>query len=329
MRVVALRRQRFGGVATLTSLLVEALDRVGVELVVDDADDWIPNETGGKIDRETSKRVRAAAQGFDLVHAFGYRAAWACSAAFGNQRWVYTAHDMPKSVHPQLIERLNDARAGACSSQAVHMQLEAAGARRLEVVRPGLPTGRRVLDKKEARAMLGVFEDAFLLVVSGRFCKEHSIDTAIHVTTALPHFARLYITGQGELESHLRQIANERTVVTSEPFSQQTAIAAADMVIVPSTVAGHSYTAIEAMLQGTPVALRRTGGLAELADDHRTAFYFETDEELLDLLNHLCFKRELVQEVGRAGRHHCLASFDIARTAESLKAIYTQALNLK
>lgn len=329
MRVVGLRRQRFGGIATLTHHLIDALDREGVELVVDDTDDWIPNETGRRTDRDVTKRVRAAAQGFDVVHAFGYRAAWACSAALGGAPWLYTAHDIPKTVHPDLIARLNDARAGVCSTDAVRHRLEAAGAKRLETIRPGLPVSRRVLDKTEARAMMGVFEDAFLIVVAGRFCKEHSIDTAIYVTTALPHFVRLYITGQGELEGHIKRIANERTVITTEPFSQQTAIAAADMVVVPSTVAGHSYAAVEAMYQSTPVAMRRTGGLSELAEDHRTAFYFDTDEELLDLLNHLCFKRELIAEVGRAGRQHTLSSFDIAQTATSLKAAYSRVLNLK
>ena len=326
MRVLVLRRQSFGGTATYTDLLVTALDKVGVEAVVDDTEDWIPNETGLKTDRQVTKAVRAAARGFDLVHAFGYRTAWACSAAFGKSSWVYTAHDMPKTVHPHLIERLNDARTGICSSRAVYDALANAKAQRLRTVVPGLPVNRRTLDRAECRAMLGAAEDAFLMASAGRFCKEHSLQTIVYVTDALPYHARLVVCGHGELEGELRASAHERVTFKTEPFAQQTAIAAADIVVVPSTVAGFSYTAIEAMLQGTAVMMRRTGGLTEIAEDHRTGFFFETDEELLDLLSHLCFKREQVREVGRAAREKALAEFDIARTAAELRQAYEAAL---
>jgi glycosyltransferase involved in cell wall biosynthesis len=326
VRVVALRRQRFGGIATLTNLLRDPLDRLGVEFIVDDADEWIPNETGHKTDRSVAKQVREAKKGFDLVHAFGYRAAWACSAAFGRELWVYTAHDMPKTTHPKLIENLNYARVGVCSSEAVRQELETAGTKKLQTIVPGLPTDRRVMDRDQARKMLAVQDDMFLVVCAGAFNKEHSLDTAIHVMAALPYFCRLIVSGKGEEEQHLRSISNERTVITTEPFSQQQAIAAADLVLVPSTKAGFSYTAIEAMLQGTAVAMRRIDGLKELAQDRQTAFYFDTDEECLDLLNHLCFKRIEVHEVGRAAREHVLNAFDIEKTAQALKLAYTQAL---
>lgn len=321
-----LRRQRFGGTATYTNLLVEALERERIEAVVDDCDDWIPNETGSGVDRKVARLVRDAARGFDLVHAFGYRTAWACSVAFGRSGWVYTAHDVPKTTHRLLIERLNEARAGVCSSAAVMQQLGAAGAQRLSLVRPGVPSGRRAMDRSECRAMLGVTEDVFLMVAAGQFCPEHSLATAIHVTTAMPYFARLFISGKGEGERALREIANERVTITTEPFSQQAAIAAADVVVVPSTVAGFSFTAVEAMFQGTAVVMRRTGGLGEIAEDQRTGYFFDTDEEMLEVLNHLCFKREEVREVGRAARQHVLAEFDIERTARELAEAYRAAL---
>jgi glycosyltransferase involved in cell wall biosynthesis len=321
-----LRRQRFGGTATYSKLLAEALERERVEAVVDDCDDWIPNQTGPGVDRKVSRLVRDAARGFDLVHAFGYRAAWACSAAFGRHGWVYTAHDVPKTTHPSLIERLNDARAGLCSSAAVMRQLESAGAERLSLVRPGVPSGRRIMDRGECRAMLGATEDVFLMVAAGQFCPEHSLATAVHVTAAMPYTARLLISGKGDGERALREIASERVTINTEPFSQQAAIAAADVVLVPSTVAGFSFTAVEGMFQETAPVLRRTGGLTEIAEDHRTGYLFDTDEEMLEVLTHLCFKREEVREVGRAARHHVLAEFDIERTARELAGAYRAAL---
>lgn len=326
MRVLFLRRQRFGGIATHTKLLAAALDREGVEAVIDDADDWIPSETGGKTDRETSRKVVAAMKGFDIAHAFGPRTAWACNEAFHRERWLYTMFDMPKTVHPQLIQRLNDARFGIASSHSVRAVLENAKANRVQTIYPGVPTDRRVLDRDEARAMLGVTDDIFLMAVAGRFIPEHSIDTAIYVVDALPYFARLIVTGQGELEQELCGIARERVTFKTDPFAQQTAFAAADVVVVPSTVAGFSMTAIEAMLQGTPVVMRRVGGLTEIAEDQRTGYYFETDEELLDLLNHLIYKKESLREVGRAARQRVIETFDVGECARAHANLYRQVL---
>ncbi|HXH62497.1 MAG TPA: glycosyltransferase family 4 protein [Fimbriimonadaceae bacterium] len=327
VRVLLLRRQTFGGIATYTRLLVDALDRVGIEAVVDDAEEWIPNKTGPAVDRQVSKAVRAAAQGFDLVHAFGYRTAWACSAAFrSSEPWVYTAHDMPKTVHSLLIERLNEARAGVCSSSGPHNMLSSAGAKRLKVIKPGLPSNRRVLDRDESRAMLAIPEDRFQLVTAGRFCVEHSLQTVAHVAECLPYEVRLTITGRGELEDEVMALSSEKVTVTTEPFAQQALIAAADLLVVPSVNAGFTFSALEAMYQGVAPVLRRIGGHPDLAEDHQTGFFYDTDEELLDVLGHLCYKREECREVGRAARHRALAEFDIARTAEELKKVYGSAL---
>lgn len=299
-------------------------------MVVDDCESWMPDETRGKVDRDVSRKVLAAVRGFDLVHAFGYRAAWACSAAFDRSfPWVYTAHELNKTRHPLFVESLNAARGGGASSEVCRHALEVIGVKNARTIVPGLPDNRRVLDRSECRAMLGVGDEEFLLVSAGRFCEEHCLVTPIQVVAALPHHVRLTICGKGELESELREAATERTVVTTEPFAQQNAIAAADLVVVPSTLAGFSFTAIEAMLQGTAVALRRIGGLTDLAVDHQSGFFFDSDEELLDLLNHLCFKRDLVREVGRAARERALTQFDIARTAQESAALYRDALGSK
>ncbi len=322
MRVLLLRRQRFGGVTTLTDLLAEALDREDIEAVVDDAD-WIPDETGPKTDRKVGKVVRAACRGFDLVHAFGFRAAWACSAALtGGRPWIYTAHDMPRTVHPLLIESLNAARAGVCSSEACMAALADANAKRLSVVRPGVPLHRRRMDREENRAMLGVQPDEFLLVAAGRFVPEHALGPLVQAVGALPAHVRLIISGKGPEEAALRDAAGPRVEITTEPFAQQGALAAADLAVVPSVMAGFSLSAVEAMYQGVPALMRRTGGLPEIAVDQETGYLFETDEEMLDMLGHLCHKPEEVHAVGEAARERVLARFDLARTAKEYADIY-------
>ena len=323
MRVLFLRRQRFGGIATYTNLLADALDREDIEAVVDDADDWIPNETGLRTDRKVGKVLRASARGFDLVHAFGFRTAWACEAALrGEQPWIYTAHDMPRTTHPLLIERLNGSRKGVCSSNACVNILENAGAKRLQLVFPGLPMNRRVLDKSESRAMLGVTDDEFLLTAAGRFVKQHGLSSLIRAVDSLPSHVRLIISGKGPLEQELRREAGERVEITTELFSQQQALAAADLVVVPSTDAGFSFSAIEGMYHGTPALMRRLGGLTDIATDKETGFFFESDEEMHDVLSHLCHKEEIVAEVGQAAAQHVREKFDLARTANEHAEVY-------
>jgi len=323
VRVLFLRRQRFGGVATLTDLLSEALDREDVEAVVDDVEDWIPDETGHRTDRKVSKVLRAACRGFDVVHAFGYRTAWACGAALRADRpWVYTAHDMPRTVHPLLIEMLNAARAGVCSSDACKAVLGEANARRLCVVRPGVPAHRRRMDKEESRAMLGVNDDVFLLAAAGRFVKEHGLLSLVRAVEALPHHVRLIISGKGPLEDELRAESGERVEITTELFSQQQALAAADLVVVPSTDAGFSFSAIEGMYHGTPALMRRIGGLADIATEQETGYFYEIDEEVQDVISHLCHKPEAVAEVGQAAAQHVREKFDLARTAGEYAEVY-------
>lgn len=323
MRVLFLRRQRFGGIATYTNLLADALDREEIEAVVDDADDWIPNETGLRVDRKVGKVLRASARGFDLVHAFGFRTAWACDAGLhGGIPWIYSAHDMPRTTHEHLIERLNGARKGVCSSRACVDMLENSGARRLQLVHPGLPSNRRVLDKAESRAMLGVTDDEFLLAAAGRFVKEHALESLIHVVAALPHHVRLIISGQGPLEEELRSEAGERVEITTELFSQQQALAAADLVVVPSTEAGFSFSALEGMYHGSPALMRMVGGLTDIATERETGFFFETDEEMLDVISHLCYKVEEVAEVGNAAAKHVREKFDLDRTASEYAELY-------
>ena len=323
MRVLLLRRQRFGGIATYTDLLADALDREGIEAVVDDADEWIPNETGPRTDRKVGKVLRASAQGFDLVHAFSYRTAWACDEALrGELPWIYTAHDMPRTTHPLLIERLNGARKGVCSSNASVNILENGGAKRLQLVFPGLPLNRRVLDKSESRAMLGVNDDVFLLAAAGRFVKEHGLLSLVRAVEALPHHVRLIISGKGPLEDELRAESGERVEITTELFSQQQALAAADLVVVPSTDAGFSFSAIEGMYHGTPALMRRIGGLADIATEQETGYFYEIDEEVQDVISHLCHKPEAVAEVGQAAAQHVREKFDLARTAGEYAEVY-------
>ena len=82
MTVLFLRRQALGGIATYSSALAAELAKHGVEVRIEDAEKWIPNETGPKPDDKVSPQLMKLAKDVQLVHAFGYRSAWASGAAF-------------------------------------------------------------------------------------------------------------------------------------------------------------------------------------------------------------------------------------------------------
>ena len=174
MRVLILRRRHFGSAKTLLDALPRALEEEGIEAVIDEADGWIPDQTGFNVDRETTKAVKKAAQGFDVVHAWGLRAAWACSEAFYvRSPWLYTAYDMPRTVHPDLVDRLNAAHRGVCSSPSVKAALDQADVLNLETIVPGVPVPDGGLPERDAsRARMGVRDDALLVLALGRFDRE-------------------------------------------------------------------------------------------------------------------------------------------------------------
>ena len=327
MRVLIVRRQSFGGVATYTNLLADALDNYGVEAVVDDADEWIPDKTGWGIDRQVSKALHAAARGFDLVHAFGYRSAWACSQAFYvNSPWVYTAHDLSKTTHGELIDRLNAAKIGVCSSDANLSQLSQVETLNLSLIRPGINIRRKVIDREESREMMGVEKDEFFIVGAGVLSQDRSFDVLVEAKEKLVGNVRLFITGRGSQEEALKNLAGEKVTISHQLFDQQQAIAAADLVVVPHTRSGFSFTAAEAMHQGVPVLVRAQGGLTEMGEPDHSLFVFHANEGLARSIQRVIDEPEMAREIAECGQRAVAHSFDIERTAGEYAKAYFKAV---
>lgn len=328
MRVLALRRQKFGAARTILDALSQALLAESIDLVVDDADEWIPDQTGFTLDRATSKAVKKAAQGFDLVHAWGYRAAWACSEAFYVRfPWVYTAYDMPKTTHIDLIDRLNASHRGICSSHSVKAALDEADTLNLEVLVPGVPLVDKDdphMDRHEARARIGVREDALLVLGLGNFTVDRALDVLADqfepVRTALPS-ARLLLSGAGPNPPPIHQ---EGIDVRGPQASVWPMICAADLVVVPSRRAGFSLVAAEAMLAGIPVLFRKTGGLNDMAEDGINGFFFESDSDLASSIIG-ALESDLTREsVARAGQLRSQARFGFDRFVRETAHLYRE-----
>ena len=325
MRVLFLRRQRTGGLAALTNAYAEALDEFDVEAVIDDAESWIPNETGWSVDRQVSKAVKRAAQGFNMVHAFGYRAAWACSEAFYvRQPWIYTAYDQPKTTNGQLIDRLNAARRGVASSRAVLTELSEADTLGLEVISPGVRALPPAGDLLTERRRLGIPEEAFVVLACGRAVAERGFDQLAEAIPAIResregvHFI-FGLQGEVGFETHGAQMIG--TQPSLHPW-----ISAADLVVVPSRRQGFSMLAAEAMSLGRPVLMRRAGGLSEMAVDGLSAFYFEENDNLAEKILRIADAPLARESMGNAAKIRAEERFDIRESARRLKNLYEDLL---
>jgi glycosyltransferase involved in cell wall biosynthesis len=320
LRVLFIRRQKTGGVATLTDAWSEALDDFGIEAVIDDTESWIPNETGWHVDRNVSKLVKRAAQGFDLVHAFGYRAAWACSEAFYvRQPWLFSAYDMPKTTHHQLMDRLNAARRGVCATRAIMEELAGADCLNLEVLNPGVRALPPAMDHLEAKRLIGLPHDAFVLFACGRE------DSGIgELAAALPEILESHPHVHlclAVLGDHGMRSGDLMTVMGKQP-SLHPWMSAADLVVVPGRKQGFSMTALEAMSLGRPVLMRRSGGLGEMAVDGVSAFYVDEGDSLAGAVVRIVDAPIARETVGNAGRIRVEERFSVAESARRLADLY-------
>jgi len=321
-----LRRRHFGSAKTLLDALALALNEEGVEAVVDDAEGWIPDQTGFGTDKDVTKAVKRAAQGFDVVHAWGYRAAWACSEAFYvRSPWLYTAYDMPKTVHSDLVDRLNAAHRGVCSSPSVKAELDRADALNLETIVPGVPTPDGPLPDREAsRAKLGVREDALLVLALGRFDRDKGYPELVEAFRAVRRDSpetRLLVSGAGPFPPPLHQDGVEVRGPLSDVWE---AYAAADLVVVPDRKCGFSLVAAEAMWAGVPVLLRNEAGLRDMAESGANAFYFDDDQDLAEQIKAALDMAMTRETVARSGRIRAESRFKFGRFVRDMAHVYKE-----
>lgn len=335
MKVLFLHRAYRGGMKTYAELLAPALRKLGHELDVVDAADWMPEATGPKVDKGVSERLRKLAAPYDLVHAFGYRAAWACGEAFGHKEaWFYTAYDMPRTTHRLLISNLNNAQTGFCSSRAVFRALDEALAIDLATVYPGVTVP--VPDDQTrtlTRTGWNLPEDAFVVGGLGRLVPERGFRALIE---AMPQVweehahAILMLAGAGPEEDAWRVLARtydpeqKRIRFVGAVPDAQAFLRGLDMLVVPSSRAGFSMAALEAMACGIPTMVRDTGGLRELVDPDVSGFLFRDDDDMIAQLKEVIGLRLTLETVSHGARIRVLEKFTIERSAEAVNEGYAQ-----
>lgn len=335
MKLLFLIRQTSGGLARHCQDLADSLRAMDVQVEVCEASDWIPDATGKSIDRMTSETLRAKASNSDIVHAFGYRVAWACAEAFGSKEaWVYSAYDLPKTTHPELIDRLERAQFGVASCEAVRRSLRESLLDDVRVVTPGVRDLAATKTRDLMRAELGISESAPLVGAFGRFVAERgfgSLLDSMETLWARQPDSHLLLSGEGperEAFEAQRSALSRSDQVTLRPWldSAPDFIEACDLIVVPSKRQGFSMLAAESMRLGQTVLLRRTGGLPELVDERVSGFLFETDSDLGDTAAGLLQSPLTLGVVGNAARVRAEDRFDPTYAAEQVLEGYRELI---
>ncbi|MFN8221242.1 MAG: glycosyltransferase family 4 protein [Fimbriimonadales bacterium] len=331
MRALLLTRQLRPSWASYVDRLAVMMTRFGVQATVEDATSWIPNETGPRVDREVSIHLKRVAEDYDVVHAFGYRAAWACAEAFGSQEaWLFSAIDFPKTTHPQLVERLNKAQRAFCVSEAVRIPLATAGVELARVYRPGVRPPLDLVDRDTARVPFDIPETAQVVAGLGRMVPERGFMKLMlameEVWRADPE-VYLLLAGTGPEEEAIRahrwEMSQPDKVRAVGPVSAPwDTYRAADLVVVPSGSTSFSFVAAEAMAAKRPVLVRDEAGLREMVEPHLSGFTFADDSvlasQILEALS-MPYTMDAVAQ-GAEARYH--ERFDLEKNADALAAVH-------
>lgn len=165
--------------------------------------------------------------------------------------------------------------------------------------------------RRTARAELGLPSEAPVVLFLGALSREKRPERALTLARARPEL-HVVVVGDGPMRDRLGDEAAGRANVsvlgpTSTPHQ---ALAAADVLIVPSDTEGIPAVAIEAGLSGLPVVASGVGGLSSVVVDGQTGYLVPPDDDpaLVAAVDRALADRE---RLGRAGRAHCADTFDL------------------
>jgi glycogen(starch) synthase len=189
-----------------------------------------------------------------------------------------------------------------------------------------------------ARARWQPDPSAPLVVFSGRLEWEKGVHTLLTAVPALRRRfpgIRLVVAGQGAQSDALAtQAAQARLgrAVTFAGFLPEedlaALVAAADLAVIPSLYEPFGLVALEAAALGTPLAVSRTGGLAELVDDGVTGRTFIPGDrhDIADTVTASLRDPQAARRMAAAARRRAQTAHRWSAIAASTEAVYQRAV---
>ncbi|AWS45259.1 glycosyltransferase [Streptosporangium sp. 'caverna'] len=196
------------------------------------------------------------------------------------------------------------------------------------VIAPGVQLNP-VLDRRAARALLGLPPDVPIVAYVGRLTQVKRPDRFVAVARAVLqrvpgcHFV---VCGGGELHQDLeRRIEPVRGSFHLLGWRKdvETVYAAADVVLLTSDNEGMPLSLIEAGMAGTPVVSTRVGSVAEIVRHEDTGLLATTDVGALAVpVVRLLSDPALAHRMGESARRWTTASFGVDRLVADTEALY-------
>ncbi len=293
----------------------------------------------------------------DLLHGhwlYPHGGATVAAARALRRPAIITAHgsdvarlDRPDGIRyrAQTLAAVRSAARVLCVSRDIRDRLMAAGAppQRLEVIANGVDTARftprdRAACRAESASLLGkpvVAEPTPLVVFAGDFLPVKQVDRLIRALAqlsaepAMP-VVTLVLAGAGPEEERLRALVRDLGLIPRVLFAGQRPhaemplwLAAADLLVLPSSSEGLPLVIPEAMAAGTPVVASRVGGVPECVVDGVTGILVppQGDAELAQGL-----RIALGRTWDRAALAAAARAFGWDARVERIEAVYNEVL---
>lgn len=281
----------------------------------------------------TLRALRRAARTADVVVAHGSKTLPASVAALAGTGtpFVYRSIGDPLAWSGSGLRRRRTALLLGRAARVVALWPAAADdlarvhgipAERLAVVPNGVPAARcpvpTTADRAAARGRFDLPAAAPVVACIGALSPEKQVATAIGAVAALDG-VHLLVVGDGPLRASLETQADGaapgRVRFTGVLPGPQEALAAADVLVLPSRTEGMPGVVIEAGLSGCPAVASRVGGVAEIVRDGETGVVVASPDDLDGFTTGLRTVLTAAPAMGDAARRHCRERFEIAVVA--------------
>lgn len=304
--------------------------------------------------------LRKAAKRADALHAhsYGYYPSWATMLAARGARkpWLFTPHYHPpwsmegarsrralRDVYDKAIgQRVLDSAArviavstGELAELKRHMRVDDA---RVRVIPNGFHASRFTPTPDPAPFRRLVGGEPFVLF-AGRLAKNKGLDTLVRAVPMLPADARVVLAGEDQGQrAGLEKLARELGVQDRLRFTghltdelYRSALAAADVLALPSEWEAFGIVLAEAMACGTPVVATSVGGAPDVVGDGAGGVLvpYGDPARLADALSRVLTDRAGAHRMGAAGKERAFRLFSWDAVVERTLELYAEVAREK
>ena len=261
-------------------------------------------------------------------------------------RTVWTCRGMRKGAYPLmglLANRFVDVVIGNCRQEMDKLIKRGVSSRKVTFAYnpPAIGVPEDTIKDPQLLAELHIDQTAAVIGTASRLSPERGVEYFIQAAAKIlahdPN-VQFVIAGGGPLEQELRELAESlrvgqyiRFVGTRRDMARVYSILDVFVNPIPASysVAGTGNTTAEAMVCARPVVTTDAGGITEMVDDGVTGIVVPSRNP--DALAAACLRllndRNLMEEMGKAGRARILSKFTSRHLVEELERCYAQALS--